>query len=273
MPMRATCAFGAALLLTTLAMLLPSLPFRLGLFEFYTLSWFHLYVAAGSAAAALALACFARSKRNIALLAVLAFVLLLPLRSQIARSRARSLRARSSAWTPSARCVRLRTWRVARPAGSTLSLMYSLLHLAAAVHRRLLRVEGWQERATRACSSGCAACSVWRCCVTQLRMHYFGSFALYLPWLVLAQSAVATLAGATQADHAVRLRWLRAGVLDAGTLPAAGPMHGAGGRSRTFRALRPILEDLQQACAEEPGHRARRQRRRPLHPLLHRSAP
>ena len=34
--------------LTTIAILLPSLAFRLGRFEFYTLSWFHLYVAVGT---------------------------------------------------------------------------------------------------------------------------------------------------------------------------------------------------------------------------------
>jgi asparagine N-glycosylation enzyme membrane subunit Stt3 len=64
-PVRATLAFAGALLLTTLSILIPSLPFRLGLFEFYTLSWFHLYVAAGSAVVALALAALPRTPRNI----------------------------------------------------------------------------------------------------------------------------------------------------------------------------------------------------------------
>ena len=83
-PLRAALAFAAALLLTTLAILLPSLPFRLGMFEFYTLSWFHLYVAAGSAATVLAFSVLARSRRNVALLAGMALLLVLPLVRQIA---------------------------------------------------------------------------------------------------------------------------------------------------------------------------------------------
>lgn len=39
-------AFAAALVLTTLAVCVPSQPWRHGFFEFYTLSWFHCYVSA-----------------------------------------------------------------------------------------------------------------------------------------------------------------------------------------------------------------------------------
>ena len=101
-PMRTTLLFAATLLATTVVILIPSLPFRLGLFEYYALSWFHLYVAAGTAVTSIALAAFARSNRNIALLAGMAVVLLF-------RSRARSRRpkrfsaARSRAWRPSPR--------------------------------------------------------------------------------------------------------------------------------------------------------------------------
>ena len=82
MPIRTTLHFAAALVLTQLAVLIPSLPFRLGLFEFYTLSWFHLYVAAGSAVAALALSYLAPSTRSFAVLTGVSLVLLLPLARQ-----------------------------------------------------------------------------------------------------------------------------------------------------------------------------------------------
>ena len=39
-------AFGAALLATTLLVCIPSEPWQRGFFEFYTLSWFHFYIAA-----------------------------------------------------------------------------------------------------------------------------------------------------------------------------------------------------------------------------------
>ncbi len=49
LPPRAAMQFAGALLFTTALMLLPSQPFRLGMFSYTLHSWFHLYVAAGSA--------------------------------------------------------------------------------------------------------------------------------------------------------------------------------------------------------------------------------
>jgi len=46
MPAKSSVAFAATQLASTLAILIPSLAFRLGQFEFYALSWFHLYAAA-----------------------------------------------------------------------------------------------------------------------------------------------------------------------------------------------------------------------------------
>lgn len=46
---RAVLAFAAALVLTTLAVSAPSEPWRRAAFEFYTLSWFHSYVAVATA--------------------------------------------------------------------------------------------------------------------------------------------------------------------------------------------------------------------------------
>ncbi len=74
--------FAGALLVTTLAIVIPSLPFRLGLFEFYRLSWFHLYIAAGSASVAVALA-GSRGTSATLLAGGAAIVLLLPLAQQI----------------------------------------------------------------------------------------------------------------------------------------------------------------------------------------------
>jgi hypothetical protein len=48
---RDSITLATTLVATTIIVCLPSLPFRLGRFEFYTLSWFHLYIAAGSAIA------------------------------------------------------------------------------------------------------------------------------------------------------------------------------------------------------------------------------
>lgn len=57
---RVVLAFAAALLATTLVVSTPSEPWRRGVFEFYTLSWFHTYVAAATAVFATALAMLRR---------------------------------------------------------------------------------------------------------------------------------------------------------------------------------------------------------------------
>lgn len=250
MPMRTTLQFAAALVLTTLAVLLPSLPFRLGLFEFYTLSWFHLYVAAGSAVAALALAYLTPSKRNFAVLAGMALVLLLPLARQVLIARA----------FLGGTITRLDTIIEVRPlmimASSSdgrqaLISTYSALVWLVPLTTLYCAWQGWRERAT-------PRLFFWICCISglalllaQLRMHYFGSFALYLPWLFLAQYCI------TRWPDRRKLVTLLVSMVFAlmywvpGRYQLAGATAFAG--DPAFRGLRPILEDLKHACAQDPG--------------------
>ena len=71
--------FITGLLVMVMIMLLPSRPFQQGFFQFYTLSWFHLYVALCTAVCAGYMGYFPYSKRNLLLLFVTAAVLALPL--------------------------------------------------------------------------------------------------------------------------------------------------------------------------------------------------
>jgi asparagine N-glycosylation enzyme membrane subunit Stt3 len=250
MPMLATGAFAAALLLTTVAILLPSLPFRIGLFEFYTLSWFHLYIAAGTAAASLALAAFAKNARNVGLLIGLACLLLFPLARQIIMARA----------FLAGTITRLETIAEMKPlppmvlnAGgrSSLTQVYSMLFWVSPLAVAYCAWRGWQERAT-------ARVLFWMCCIfgfalllTQVRMQYFGSYVLYLPWLILAQTFL------TRWEGKRKLVTLSVGMvfLLAYWLPARYvlPSVSSPGGDSNFRVLRPILEDLRKACAQDPG--------------------
>ena len=71
--------FAGALLVTTTLMCIPSEPWRRGIFEFYTLSWFHFYIATCVAVFSVLLSRLPRSGRNIAILGLAAGAALIPL--------------------------------------------------------------------------------------------------------------------------------------------------------------------------------------------------
>lgn len=76
---RQTLYFAAALFATCFLFLLPSATFREFFFEYATHSWFHLYIAFGTAAVVVALSRFPFNPRNLALIAGGSAVLLVPL--------------------------------------------------------------------------------------------------------------------------------------------------------------------------------------------------
>jgi hypothetical protein len=78
---RSMFAFAAALGAMTGLACVFSDPWREGFFEFYTLSWFHFYVATCVAVFAIALVLVPRTTRNVGLLAVAALAALVPLLS------------------------------------------------------------------------------------------------------------------------------------------------------------------------------------------------
>lgn len=82
-PKRSLYAFCAALLVSTVLVLLPSEPFLKGMFEFGLLSWFHLYIAVCTSA----IICFAArwrfSRRSSIALLALCLVLAIPVSAQV----------------------------------------------------------------------------------------------------------------------------------------------------------------------------------------------
>ena len=72
-------AFGAALLTTTLLVCLPSEPWQRGFFEFYTLSWFHFYIAACVAVFSILLVMIERNTRNLVIVLLGAAAAVLPI--------------------------------------------------------------------------------------------------------------------------------------------------------------------------------------------------
>src|SRR5688572_11726263 len=250
MPLRSALLFAGALPLTTLAIVIPSLPFRLGLFEYYTLSWFHLYVAFGSAAVAVALAAFSRNKRNVALLAGGAIVLLLPLVHQIVLVHG-FLGAKIERLDSIAEMRALPPMLLTADGRSGLAKMYSLLVFLTPATAIYCAWRGWRERTTPRLLFWIACLCGLTLMLMQVRLQYFGSFVLYLPLLVLAQACSKRW---EQRNKLVVLStslvfllayWMCARYTLIAPLPVGGDPN--------FRAMRPILEDLRKACAQDPG--------------------
>lgn len=250
LPRKSAWSFGAVLLGTTLAILIPSLPFRLYRFEFYTLSWFHLYIALGSAAVVILLSVLRHSQRGLLILLAAGVALLLPILKQMVL--AQSFLTGSVQWleaigemTPPARLA-MGPNGVAR-----VTNFYSYLIWLAPLTWLLCAVQCWRERASQRLLFWMTSLAGLTLLFAQMRMHYFGDFALYLPWLILAQDwarqrpllekKVALIACLT-------LLLLYAPVLRHQLIA---PM--AHGDDETFDSLVESLTILRKACVEDPG--------------------
>lgn len=248
-PLRPTIAFAAALLVSTVAILLPSQPFRDGSFEFYLLSWFHFYVVCGTALVMVLLAQLQPTKRNVGVLAAVAAILLVPLINQIAY--ARSFVDGSLGMLGQILEMRSPLQMVRDGEFAPVTGFYSALFFLAPITFGLCAFRLWRERTSY-------RLLFWIWCVfglalmmTQVRMHYFGVFALFLPWLVLVQEIAER-----QPQHHKRTLLITSLLLVLAYTPViryelAAPAPRGG--ERWFRPLYPIFEPLRKACAEDPG--------------------
>jgi hypothetical protein len=248
-PLRHALTFAGTLLAASLAVLLPSQPFQEGRFEFYLLSWFHLYVVCGTALVVVLLSWLQPTRRNIGVLAAFAALALAPLLNQIAY--ARSFVAGSLGMLDQILEMRSPLQMVRDGDFGPLTGFYSALFFLAPVTFGLCAIKLWRERTSY-------RLLFWIWCIfgltlmmTQVRMHYFGTFALFLPWLVLAQEI-----GANQPERHRQALLVTSLLLVLAYAPvirhelvAPGPVAG----ERWFKPLYPIFSPLHAACAKDPG--------------------
>jgi hypothetical protein len=76
---RETLALAISLVVVTLLVCVPSQPWQRGFFEFYTLSWFHTYIAACTAVFCVLLVNLERRTRNIVAVCVFALLAIMPI--------------------------------------------------------------------------------------------------------------------------------------------------------------------------------------------------
>jgi hypothetical protein len=249
-PAAALRAFGGALCVTTLLVLLPSEPFRKGVFEFGLHSWFHLYIAVCTALAVTYMGWRPASQRAIGGLVALAGALAIPIGAQVAGG---------AGFLSGSFSVLDQVVEVQSPYGMFTETMgpyatlgyYSGLLLLTPV---LLGV--YAHRALRDHRPQLVYFAVFvvlglLLLLAQLRLHYFGYFVLVAGTLLIVDELRA------------RLGWHRGGAFVA-TFAALVLAFQPALRERLFvvyapssdpeyAAAFPLFLDLETLCSENPG--------------------
>jgi hypothetical protein len=249
LPVRSTVAFAVALFLATALILVPSLPARELKFDFYLLSWFHLYVAGGTALLAFFFCRHRYSRKSIATLFIGGVLLLIPLAYQItlAKSflggRLELLDEIAEMHSPLRMALSGRALEV--------SNRYSLLVWLLPATFAFCLYQAWRDRTSTRLHYWVSAVLGIALLALQFRMHYFGSFALCIPWLVGVQQLVERWpqrAKALQLAAALGLLLMLSPSLRnqlwVPMVPAGDPW---------FRNVRESLNVLAKACREDPG--------------------
>lgn len=244
----AAAAFAASLLLGTLLFLLPSEPFRRGMFAFELQSWFHLFVAANTGLAACLLARLPRSTRSALLLLLLAALSLFLIHSQIARA-GTFLTGRLVNLADMDEVKGVFGYLADGNPGYPNSVYSGLLWLAPLT----LGLLCWRLR--RHADDGelffaIAAVSGFALLLRQYRFENYGSFTLYLPLCLLVQDACARWPGRSRAI--VAALFVATGVAYA-QAPTQLRAHLPLGDSIDYEMTHSIYPALQQACRERPG--------------------
>jgi len=248
LPLRAVATLAITMLITTLLFLLPSEPFRQGMFSFYLHSWFHLYVATCTAIACVYFAMVRRSPRSVAALAGSCLILTIPIVSQVTQGGdflfARIMEYDKIAETQSVirYVINGEWWRM--------SWFYSMLVWVLPLTLAYLY---WRLRSDRSDSYlffFVMSLFGGLLLLQQIRFEYFGSFALYLPWCLLANDLQ------RRSQVARRIAPLALGILllltylpSVSTIRPRSPL----GTDNLYVFTRPIYPVLHKACAARPG--------------------
>jgi hypothetical protein len=185
LPRATSLTFAAALVATTLAIAIPSQPFREGSFEFYFLSWFHLYVACGTAGLVVASAFLMPSLKTGLAIGAGAALAAIPLISQVLVGS--SFLAGQLGVLSEISEVQgvVRIW--SRYGIAWVIELYSLLIFVAPL---ALLGCAWVAARKRTDPQLVFMCVYCVCGLAmlflQFRLHVYGSLALVLPWVMLA---------------------------------------------------------------------------------------
>ena len=240
--------FSLALLLSTVLFLLPSEPFRLGYSAYYLHSWFHLYVAACTA---LVMAYFARwqvSPRALVMLVLLGLLLLAGMGQQLGSGMS-YVSSDIAGWKNIAETETVVSYLRQHGLASLASVYtWLIVLLPVVVLWAVIRL----FRSRDAAELFLAVMVVFgsSLLLAQWRMHYFGSFALFLPVLLLAQHLLTTRPQGRWITYAVVLLVTTVAYVPAYERLMHSPLIT---RSYEYGLTRAIYAEMHKACEAEPG--------------------
>jgi hypothetical protein len=247
-PRRAMLAFGITLPAVTLLVCLPSQPWQRGFFEFYTLSWFHAYVALCSAGIVVLMSVLSVGKRNIAIVGGVALLAALPLLGQLAfgsrfvSGDAEVLGGVIEAYSP---------YRVYQLFGWEASTRYTSWLLWLALPAWLLNVY-WAFRARDARLQVFAVASVVLLGLFQFQYRFgsLGAPSLVLTILLAARELAVRWPERRSIPTLVALLIF---VVSYAPSASAWTVTWAKGGDPAYARIRNVFPALQQACLERPG--------------------
>jgi asparagine N-glycosylation enzyme membrane subunit Stt3 len=250
LPRKTALAYGAAVLLSTLLAVAPSSALWRGEFQFYLLSWFHVWVAICSAAMVLAFSFVGSNRRNALGLVLLGAVLVLPLARHLTLGLG-FVAAGLEGLQGIDETQGLFALAMSPHGATRITQQYTYLIWLAPLWL-LVALTGAVKATDRSMSYFWIAASLGlTLLLLQLRFHYFGSFALYLTPLLLLERL------AQRADKTKRLVWIAAPVgLALALYPSLQVVlltQAPVALSTRYEMTRAAYPVLAQACEERPG--------------------
>jgi hypothetical protein len=245
---RSIVIFSISLLLFTLGSVLPSEPFRVGQFSFYTLSWFHLFISICTALLVLYLNYFKYSKRNLFILIFVIAGMSFIIFSQIYQGLRFldgdiGILKQFGEIQGGVAFVRAFGWR---GTAAFYSYLFFLIPLSFIALYYLYVNDKRLKNIYFLSFSLFGILLLWQ----QFRLHYYGSFALYLPLLIASDILSKKQSNSTKPIVlATLLLFLLAYQPVFSQLFKFYPL----GLERNYQATYDIYPHFKQQCSEDPG--------------------